>query len=215
MADARSAETPAEVEPVSVVEEQSPEDTSYWRPAIEVLLYISRRTRPDIPHAVLMLTSMAKPGPIAVANLKRALHFLRGTASLGITFAEYSDHGHKLVAYVESDHAGDMDEGHSTMEAVVYFSGAPLDGKPQLQNVIAISSMGAEYVTLSKVCAMISRLRHLLKQWVLEQEEAIVIFKDNTWAPKLCRNDIVILFVERNTLTSRFTMSGPWWKETW
>ena len=194
MADARSAKTPAEVEPVSIVEEQtlSPEDTSYFRSATGALLYISRCTRPDITHTVLTLTrSMAKPGPRAMANLKRALRYLRGTTSLGITYTEDSDQGDKLVAYVDSDHAGDKDGGYSTTGAVIDFGGAPIDWKSQLQTVVVISSVEAEYVALSKVCTMILHLRHLLKTVSLEQEEATVIFEDNTGALKLCRNDKV------------------------
>ena len=92
---------------------------------------------------------------------------------------------------MDSDHAGDKDGGYSTTGAVIYFGGALIDWKSQLQSVVAISSVEAEYVALSKVCTMILHLRHLLKTVSLEQEEATVIFEDNTGALKLCRNDKV------------------------
>ena len=72
---------------------------------------------------------------------------------------------------------------------VIYFAGAPLDWKSQLQIVVAISSVEAEYVALSKVCTMTLHVRQLLKTVSLEQGEATVTFEDNAGALKLCRND--------------------------
>ncbi|CAB1114301.1 unnamed protein product [Ectocarpus sp. CCAP 1310/34] len=65
MADARPTTSPSEAGPVSVLEDQvlSAEDTTYFRSATGSLLYLSRCSRPDIIHFVMVLTrSMAKPG---------------------------------------------------------------------------------------------------------------------------------------------------------
>ena len=65
MADARSAKTPAEPGPISIMEAiLSPEDIKYFRSATRSLLYLSKGTRPDITHSVMVLAkSMSKPGP--------------------------------------------------------------------------------------------------------------------------------------------------------
>ena len=63
MADARPTTSPSEAGPVSVLEDEvlSAEDTTYFRSATGSLLYLSRCTRPDITHSVMVLTrSMAK-----------------------------------------------------------------------------------------------------------------------------------------------------------
>ena len=81
MADARPAKTPAEPGPICIEEEEilSPEDTKFFRSATTSLLHLSRCTRPDITHSVMMLTrSMSKPGPRAMSKLKRVLRYLKG-----------------------------------------------------------------------------------------------------------------------------------------
>ena len=81
MADARPAKTPAEPGPICIEEEEilSPEDTKFFRSATGSLLYLSRGTRPDITHSVMVLAkSMSKPGPRAITKLKRVLRYLKG-----------------------------------------------------------------------------------------------------------------------------------------
>ena len=67
----------------------SPEDTKFFRSVTGSLLYLSRGTRPDITHSVMVLTkSMSKPDPRAMTQLKQVLMYLKGTVSIGITYSE-------------------------------------------------------------------------------------------------------------------------------
>ena len=106
---------------------------------------------------------MAKPGPRAMVKLKRVLRYLKGTTSIGITYTEDADDGDKLTAYVDSDFAGDQDEGYSTTGVVLYFAGGPVDWTSKKQTVVAISTVEAEYVALSKACVMVIHCRNLLQ----------------------------------------------------
>eukprot|EP00903_Cladosiphon_okamuranus_P021851 g20088.t1 len=185
MADVRAAATPAEKEPVTTKEEKtlSPEQTTMFRSATGSVLYISRGSRPDISHSVLVLTkSMAKPGPKALAKLKRLIRYLKGTTSLGITYRKDAQDGDKLTAYVDSDFAGDLDDRKSTTGVVLTLAGGPVDSTSVKQTVTATSSAEAEYVAMSKACKMILHWRHLLKTINREQTEATVLFEDSTAA---------------------------------
>ena len=122
MADARPTKTPAEAGPVQIEEDEilSTEDTTLFRSATGSLLYLNRCTRPDIPHAVMILTqSISKPDPRAMIKMKRVLRYLKGTASTGLTYKEDAENGDELTAYVDADHAGDMDKGYYTTGVVV------------------------------------------------------------------------------------------------
>ena len=130
MADARPTKTPAEAGPMHVEEDEilSTENTTLFKCATGSLLYLSRCTRPDITHAVMVLTrSMSKPGPRAMINLKRVLRYLKGRTSIGLTYSEDAENGDELTEYVDLDHAGDMDKGYSTTRVVVCLAGTPID----------------------------------------------------------------------------------------
>ena len=75
---------------------------------------------------------------------------------IGITYSEDSEDGEMLTAYVDSDHAGDLDTGYSTTGVVPYFAGGPVDWMSTKQTVVAISTVEAEYVTMSKACLMVT-----------------------------------------------------------
>ena len=130
MADARPTKTPAEAGPMHIEEDEilSTENTTLFKCATGSLLYLSRCTRPDITHAVMVLTrSMSKPGPRAMINLKRVLRYLKGRTSIGLTYSEDAENGDELTEYVDLDHAGDMDKGYSTTRVVVCLAGTPID----------------------------------------------------------------------------------------
>ena len=192
MVKAHSTKTPAEQGPVHIIEGEvlSTEDTTLFRPDTGSLLYLSRCTRPDLAHAVMVLTrSMATPGPRAMTKMEKALRYLKGTIWIGLTYAEDPQNGDEFTAYVDADHAGDMDEGYSATGAVVYLAGAPVDWKSVKQTVVAVPTLESEYVALSKACLMILHPRHLLKTINSEQTRATVVFEDNVGAVPTSRTD--------------------------
>ena len=152
MDNAHPTKAPAEQVPVQIKEEEvlSTEDTTLFRSATESLPYLSRCKRPHLAHAVVVLTrSMSKPGPRAMTKMNRVLMYLKGATSIGLTYSEGAENGIELTAYVDADHAGDMDKGYSTTGAVVSLAGAPVDWKSVKQTVVAVSTLESEYVALS------------------------------------------------------------------
>ncbi|CAB1118547.1 unnamed protein product [Ectocarpus sp. CCAP 1310/34] len=191
MADARPTTSPSEAGPVSVLEDEvlSAEDTTYFRSATGSLLYLSRCTRPDITHSMMVLTrSIAKPGPRAMQKLKGVLMYLKGTISIGVRNGEDAEDGNVITAFVDSDFAGDLDKGYSTTGVVLYFAGGPVEWTSSKQTVVATSSVEAEFVALSKGCNIIKYFRHLLDTINQTQEEATVVWEDNSGALKLTRS---------------------------
>ena len=112
-------------------------------------------------------------------KIKRVLRYLKGTTSIGLTHSEDAENGDELTAYVDADHAGDMDKGYSTTGVVVCLAGAPIDWKWVKQTVVSVSTLESEYVALSKACLMVVYLRHLLKTISIKQSAATVVFEDN------------------------------------
>ena len=55
------------------------------------------------------------------------------------------------------------------------------------QTVVAISTVEAEYVAMSKACVMVLHFRNLLESMNEKQEQATVMFEDNSGAVSLSR----------------------------
>ena len=104
---------------------------------------------------------------------------------IGIAYREDADVGDKLTAYVDSDHAGDLDYGYSTAGVVLYFAGGPVEWTSKKQTVVAISTVEAEYVALSKGCVMV--IRNLLES-MNPKRQATVAFEGKTGAVSLSRS---------------------------
>ena len=117
------------------------------------------------------------------------MRYLKGTTSIGSTYNGDAENGDELTAYVDADHASDIDKGYLTTGVVLYLAGAPVDWKPVKKPVVAVSTLESEYVALSKACLMIFHLRHLLKTISSEQSEATLVFEDNLGAVTTSRSN--------------------------
>ena len=146
----RPAKTLAETGPICIEEEAvlSPEDTKFsffFRFTIGYLLYLSRCTRPDTTHSVMVFTkSISEPGPrTMMSKLKRVLRYLKWTVSTGKTYSGDAEDGDKLAVYVDSDNADDQDKGYSTAGVVLCLAGGPVNWRSTKQTVAAISTFEA------------------------------------------------------------------------
>ena len=67
-------------------------DTQQFQALVGSLIYASIATRPDISHAVAILSRhMSKPSKDHWGGAKRVLRYLKGTINLGLTFKRSSD----------------------------------------------------------------------------------------------------------------------------
>ncbi|CAM8978466.1 unnamed protein product [Rhodiola kirilowii] len=89
--------------------------------AVGVLMYAMVCTRPDIAHAVGVVSRfLSNPGKKHWEAVKWIFRYMRGTFKLGITFGnEKSIH----VGYTDSDMAGNEDDRKSTSGYLMTFAG--------------------------------------------------------------------------------------------
>ncbi len=124
-------------------------NTQMYRQAIGCLIYTSVTTRPDIAAAVGILSQyMSKPSKEHWMGIKRVLRYLKGTINYGIKYC--SDKKDKdLVAYCDSDWAGDIGMRRSTSGYVFQIGKGAISWSSRKQAHVARSSTEAEYVALS------------------------------------------------------------------
>ena len=105
-------------------------------------------TRPDIMCAVAQLSRfLNNTSSKHMLAAKRVLRYLKGTSTLGIT---YRPPPMRLMGYSDADWAGDMDTRRSTTGYVVMLNNGAVAWKSQRQATVALSTMEAEYMALTK-----------------------------------------------------------------
>jgi hypothetical protein len=131
--------------------------------AVGSLMYLMVCTRPDIAHAVgLVSRYMANPGKIHWEAVKWILRYLQGTSDVGLLFDAHGENARSLVGYVDSDYGGDLDERKSTSGYTYTFAGGCVSWRSTKQKCISQSSTEAEYVAAAEAAKEAIWLSNLL-----------------------------------------------------
>ncbi|RAN69314.1 Ty1/Copia family ribonuclease HI, partial [Bacillus sp. SRB_331] len=114
-----------------------------YRELVGALNWIATCTRPDISHAVSSLCRfLDNPGQQHWTSAKRVLKYLKGSSNCGLFFqAKQPPH---LIAFSDSDWAGDKDSRRSTSGYTLMMSGSAIAWRSALQKIVACSSTEAE-----------------------------------------------------------------------
>ena len=82
--------------------------------AVGSLMYAMVCTRPDISHAVSVVSRyMSNPGKEHWLAVKWILCYLKGTVDIGLVFDRNKVIHRNVISYVDSDYAGDLDKRRS------------------------------------------------------------------------------------------------------
>jgi hypothetical protein len=140
--------------------------------AVGCLMYVMVCTRPDISHAVGVVSRyMENPGREHWATVKWVLRYLRGTSDYCITFDGCND---TVCGYVDSDFVGDLDKRRSTSGYVFTLAGGSISWMSKLQETIALSTTEEEYIVVSHACKEAIWLKGLLGE--LEECRTMCIY---------------------------------------
>jgi hypothetical protein len=95
-------------------------DDTYFKQIVGSLMYLTA-TRPDIMFSVSLISRyMSKPTELHLQAAKRILRYLKGTVSYGIFYKKGEEE--ELLAFTDSDYAGDEEDSKSTSGYVFLLS---------------------------------------------------------------------------------------------
>jgi transposase InsO family protein len=155
--------------------------------AVGSLMYAMVCTRPDIAHAVGVVSRfMSNPGKKHWEAVKWIFRYLRGTSKLGITFG---DEKPMLVCYTDSDMAGNKDNMKSTSGYLMTFAGGAVSWQSRLQKCVALSTTEAEYMAATEACKELLWLKRFLQELGFKQQRYVVLC-DNQSAIHLAKNSM-------------------------
>ena len=143
-------------------------DQKLYQSIVGSLLYVAIASRPDIQHAVSLVSKFNScPTEAHLTAAKRILRYLLGTKTYGL---RYTCSKEKLFGYCDADFAGDEDDRHSTSGFCFMLANGLITWYSKKQSIVARSTANAEYVALS--------LAAQEAKWLLRFFEEIgVIFK--------------------------------------
>ena len=179
-----------------------------YRQAIGELIYAMVTTRPDISFPVIKLSQFStKRRGIHYDAVKEVFAYLYATKSDGIYYwrkrpiedlpagikpstrednftheVVLSDTTTKLIAFSDSDWAGDLIHRRSVTGIAVMYAGGVVCYKTKYQETIALSSTEAEFVALCDAGKVVLYARSILDDLNVPQDNATVLFEDNRGA---------------------------------
>jgi hypothetical protein len=158
--------------------------------AVGSLMYAMVCTRPDIAHAVGVLSRfMSNPGKEHWTAVKRVFRYLRGTSNYGLCYQGRPGLERMLDihGFVDADWAGDLDQRRSTSGYVFSLFGGAVSWMSKRQSVVALSTTEAEYIAATHASKEAVWLQRLCSSMGLVQQ-AIRIDCDSQSAIFLAKN---------------------------
>ena len=92
-----------------------------------------------------------------------------------------------MLAYTDSDYAGDLDDRKSTLGYVFMLSGGAVAWSLKKQPVVTLSTTEAEYVTAASCACQCIWLQQILKQIGGTQSKSVRVLCDNSSTIKLAK----------------------------
>ncbi|GKA82459.1 retrovirus-related pol polyprotein from transposon TNT 1-94 [Tanacetum coccineum] len=128
-------------------------DPTHYRGMIGTLMYLTG-SRPDLTFVVWMCARYQEtPIEKHLHAIKRIFKYLRGTINRGLWYPK--DSSIALTIYVDADHTGCQDTRRSTSGCMRLLGDRRVSWSSKRQKSAVISSMEAEYISMSGCCAQI------------------------------------------------------------
>ena len=102
-------------------------DKEVYQSAIESLLYLSTRTRPDTAYAIgIEARFYSQPTKEHWRAVKHILRYLNVSLNYGLLYSRGETSS--LIGYLDADWTGDINDRKSTIGYLFKLSGAPISG---------------------------------------------------------------------------------------
>ena len=130
-------------------------------------MYLATTTHSDIAYTVGVLTRFnSNPGWACWLPVKHLLHYIKGTLDHCITYFPDPLQPEVFITFSDADHGGCKDTGCSTGGYVVKMDTGAVSCSSKLQNVVALSTTEAEYITAVQASKEIKWMCNLMHELV-------------------------------------------------
>lgn len=164
-------------------------DETYYKHIVGSLMYLTA-TRPDMMFCISLISMyMAKPTELHLQAAKRILRYWKGTINYGIFYKKRREK--ELLAFVDSDCAGDVEDRKSKSGYVFLLSSGAVSWSSKKQPIVTLSTTEAEFVAAAACACQVVWMRRILKKLSHSQEGSTTIMCDNSSTIKLSKNPVM------------------------
>ncbi|GKC11364.1 retrovirus-related pol polyprotein from transposon TNT 1-94 [Tanacetum coccineum] len=148
-----SMSTPMATERLDADLQGTPTDQTTYRRMIGGLMYLTA-SRLDIAFATFVCARYQACLTVKyLKEVKQIFRYLRQSYNMGLWYPK--DSGFELIAYSDADHAGCKDDCKSTSGGLQFLGEKLVSWSFKNQDCTAMSTVEAEYVSLSACCAQV------------------------------------------------------------
>jgi hypothetical protein len=167
-------------------EKQEMKDKPY-RSVLGSIMWGQLATRPDLSFSVSLLARFqAEPGVEHWSALLHVVGYIKNTLDYGLTYSCDSDIS--PTAFVDADYGGCRDTQRSTSGYVFMMAGGPVTWSSKHQATVALSTVEAEYVAMSRCAQQMAWMQSWLDEVEIEYSRPGLIKGDNRGAIALTKN---------------------------
>ncbi|KMQ88095.1 retrovirus-related pol polyprotein from transposon tnt 1-94 [Lasius niger] len=186
MTDCKESTTPLTRGFKPTAENHKTDELIPYRELIGSLMYVALATRPDIAHAVSVLSQFNRQYNRSIwTEAKHVFRYLKKTINLALCFSPTQEN---LYGFVNADWGNCTIDRRSYTGTAFVLAGAAISWKSRKQRTVALSSTEAEYMGLTDAAKKAVYLIGFLKELGLNALTNVVIFNDNQGTGELARN---------------------------
>ena len=164
-------------------------DKTHFKQMVGSLIYLTA-TRSDMMFVVSLISRyMENPTEFHLQVAKRVLRYLKGTLDFGIFYKKGGNN--ELVAFTNSDYAGDLRDRKSTSGYVFLLSSGTISWQSKKQLVVSLSTTEAEFIDATSCACQTVWLKRVLEKLGLNQDKTTIIHCDSSSAIKLSKNPVM------------------------
>ncbi|GJY15503.1 retrovirus-related pol polyprotein from transposon TNT 1-94, partial [Tanacetum coccineum] len=179
-----SMSTPMATERLDADLQGTPTNQTTYRRMIGGLMYLTT-SRPDIAYATFVCAHyQARPMVKHLKEVKRIFRYLRQSYNMGLWYPKDSEY--ELIAYSDADHAGCKDDYKSTSGGLQFLGEKLVSWSSKKQDCTAMSTVEAEYVSLSACCAQVIWMRTQLLDYGYKYNRILMYCDSKSVIAVLC-----------------------------
>ena len=162
-----------------------------YQSAIGQLMYVMLGTRPDLAHAVGVLSRYSSnPSPDHVCATLCTFGYLATSPAAALVFRkDQEDPPTPIYGYTDSNWGGDMETGKSTSGYVFFLSNAAFSWSSRRQEMVAGSMMEAEYIALYHASSHAAWINGFMSEIGFPLSEPLEIIGDNEAAIRVASGE--------------------------